>query len=206
MKLVAVLLAGLAFAPAIPLGVASAAPDPASAPPPKAAAPSAPQEGEEDADFARRLAALKKAKAGIIEVAMAPGDDPAQLPARFAASGGLVMVTHQRSGIYVPPLLSPEDIKKVVDENLADIRVCYKKQLEEDAQWADELILDLAVKKTGRVSEVSIAPGRVRRSALGQCLMSSVPKWKFPEFTGESDDGIVQEVVNASFPFSFSTR
>jgi hypothetical protein len=36
--------------------------------------------------------------------------------------------------------------------------------------------------------------------------MSTIPKWKFPEFTGETDEGVTQEVVNASFPFSFSSN
>jgi hypothetical protein len=157
----------------------------------------------EDATFAKRLAALK-AKQNIVVVKMSPGDDPMKVPP--TAQTGMTLVANSRSGIYTPPLLEPGDIMAVVNEHMADVRKCYKKQLEDDPEWADELILDLAVKKTGRVAEVSIAPSRVKRDVIGQCLMSTIPKWKFPEFTGETDEGVTQEVVNASFPFSFSSN
>ena len=165
---------------------------PASAAPPK-----------EDAAFAQRLAALSK-KHDVIRVQMKPTDDAAAPVDPAVAAGGVVEIAGGRMDIYTPPLLSPQDISTVVQRHMTDIRTCYKAQLAEDPEWADRLILDLAIKKTGRVSEVSVAPGRVKKAKIGQCLMRSVPKWTFPKFTGETDDGISQEVVNASFPFSFS--
>ncbi len=161
------------------------------------------KKASEDASFAKRLAALKQKQALLI-VQMKPTDDPARIPE--AAQSGMTLVAHQRMGIYTPPLLDPSDIMAVVNQHMADVRRCYKKQLADDPEWSEELILDLAVKKTGRVAEVSISPSRVKRDVIGQCLMSSIPKWKFPEFTGETDDGVTQEVVNASFPFSFSVK
>lgn len=158
--------------------------------------------GEDDA-FQKRFAALKSKKS-LVVVKMKPTEDPANVPA--TAAGGVTLVSGSRMGIYTPPLLSPEDMLAVVNQHMVDVRKCYKKQLEADPEWADNLILDLAVKKNGRVAEVAIAPSRVRRDPIGQCLMSSIPKWTFPEFTGETEDGITQEVVNASFPFSFSSK
>ena len=166
----------------------------------QAAPPSA-----EDAAFARRMAALTKSHGQPIAVRMKIGEDPKKV-ATPSAPSGIVNVSGQRMGLYTPPLISSQDIQTVVQQHMVDIRTCYKKQLDADPEWADRLILDLAIKKTGRVSEVSVAPRRVKRAPIGQCLMSSVPKWKFPEFTGETDDGITQEVVNASFPFSFSVN
>lgn len=198
-----VLLASLAVFLASAPG--RAAPDPEKASVEKIEKADKAKKDEEDAAFAKRLAALKKGQANAIQITMAPDEDPAQLPASQAPSG-LVMVAGARMGIYTPPLISSADVKLVIDQNMADVRTCYKKQLEDDPEWGEELILDLAIKKTGRVGEVSIAPGRVKRSVLGQCLMSAIPRWKFPEFTGETDEGIMQEVVNASFPFSFNSR
>lgn len=159
---------------------------------------------DEDAAFKKRLLALKQANQTVV-IKMGPKDDPNNVPVPQMGSG-VVLVAGHRSGIYTPPLIEPTDILSVVNQNMKDVRSCYKKQLEEDPEWSEELIVDLAVKKTGRVSEISIAPGRVKRATIGQCLMSMVPKWKFPEFTGETDDGVTQEVVTASFPFSFSTK
>lgn len=159
---------------------------------------------DEDAAFKKRLLALKQANPPVV-VKMGPKDDPNNVPVPQMGSG-VVLVAGHRTGIWTPPLIEPSDILSVVNQNMKDVRSCYKKQLEEDPEWSEELIVDLAVKKTGRVSEISIAPSRVKRATIGQCLMSMVPKWKFPEFTGETEDGVTQEVVTASFPFTFSTK
>ena len=157
-----------------------------------------------DAAFERRLAALKKKRASI-EVRMAPSDDPTDLP-KGTAPTGPVEIAGQRFGIFTPPMLSGEDVDLVVRQHMADIRRCYKRQLRRDPRWADRLILDLAIKRTGRVSEVGVAPRRVRRAVIGRCLMRYVPRWRFPRFTGETDDGVTHEVLTASFPFDFEPR
>lgn len=176
------------------------------------AAPPAKSTDKEKKDFTTRFAALAKANAPIL-VKMRP-QDPIEPPVALAqgsgsASGsssgsGSILVAQERSGFFTPPLLAPNDIQSVIQQNMVDIRRCYKKQLHERPDWGEEIILDIAIRKTGRVSEVSLAPRRVRKATLGQCLMRAVPKWRFPEFTGETDDGTVQEVMNTSLPFSFS--
>lgn len=160
---------------------------------------------KEDKEFEARFAALKKQQEnGPIKIAMAPTDDPNDIPQEIR--DGIVLVANKRKGIYTPPLLSPDDILGVINEEMATIRRCYKAQLEADPEWSDDLIMDISVKKTGRVNEISLSPGRVQRAEIGKCLLAEVPKWKFPQFTGELDDGVTQEVVNASFPFSFSYK
>lgn len=154
--------------------------------------------------FDRRLAALKK-KIEPIQVRMAPGDDPAAVP-DGALPTGPVLVAGQRLGIFTPPMLSPDDVQLVIQQNIADVRRCYKQQLRRDPSWSDRLILDLAIKRTGRVSEVDVAPRRVQRAVIGRCLMRAVPRWRFPRFTGETEDGVTHEVLNASFPFDFAPR
>lgn len=151
--------------------------------------------------FEARFKALQAKQAKVL-VKMKASDDPDQLP--DTVGSGPVVIAHKRSGFYTPPLLSPEDMSSVVQENLRDLRRCYKKQLAADPEWADSMILDIAVRRSGHVSEVSISPRRVRRAKIGACLLSAVPRWRFPEFTGETGEGITQEVVNASFPLSFS--
>lgn len=157
-----------------------------------------------DKKFKARFDALSKKSVAHFKIKMAPSDDPNVIAVN--TTSGPTLVAGDRMGIWTPPMLSPEDMSAVVSKHMVNIRTCYKKQLAADPEWADDMILDLAVKNTGRVSEVSISPGRVQRDLIGACLMSEVPKWKFPEFTGELDEGIQQDTVTASFPFSFSAN
>lgn len=155
---------------------------------------------KEEKAFRERLDKLKKERPGSIFNIRLAVDDASKIPGS-ASADNLTLVAGKRQ-LHTPDTLSPDDIGEVINEHLGDVKKCYKKQLEEDPEWNDELILDLAIKKTGRVSEVSVAPRRVKRDPIGVCLMGVVPKWKFPQFTGESEDGVSQEVVTASFPFT----
>ena len=157
-------------------------------------------------DFQKRWNSLMtKKNSGHMNIVMAASDDPAVIPGKKA--GGYTVVSTTRSGFLPPPsMLAPEDVSAVVSSKHVDIRKCYKKQLKANEEWADRLILDIAINKSGRVGEVDISPGRVKRDVMGRCLIRSVSKWRFPEFTGTLDDGIQQDVMNASIPFSFGTR
>lgn len=148
--------------------------------------------------FARRLKALMD-KPGLLVTVHLEGP-PAAPRARF----GTTLISGQRRGIYTPPVLEPQNMMRVIRTHMPDLERCYAKQLNQDPKWEEHLILDLAIRRTGRVSEVSVAPGRIRRDVIGTCLIRTVPRWRFPEFTGETADGITQEVVTASFPFSFA--
>ena len=146
---------------------------------------------------------MAKKTNGHMTIKMRVQDDPTLLPGNKA--GGFTVVSTTRSGFLPPPsILSPEDVSSVIGSHQVDVRSCYKKQLKKDSDWADHMILDIAIKKSGRVGEVDISPGRVKKAVIGKCLMRAVPKWRFPEFTGSLDDGIQQDVMNASVPFSFS--
>jgi hypothetical protein len=162
---------------------------------------------EDEKEFQARLATLKQDQTKLIIVKMTLKDDPTVLPAQLdpMQGGGPVMVASNRQ-LVTPDTLSPGDIKDVINRNIVDVRKCYKKQLQADPEWSDELILDLAIKKSGRVSEVGIEPRRVRTDVIGVCLLSAVPRWKFPKFTGEGDDGVNQDVVSASFPFTLTQK
>ena len=160
----------------------------------------------EKTDFQKRWKSLvTKKNSGHMNIVMTANDDPAVLPGKKA--GGYTVVSTTRSGFLPPPsMLAPEDVSAVVSSKHIDIRKCYKKQLKENAEWSDRLILDIAINKSGRVGEVDVSPGRVKRDIMGRCRIRSVAKWRFPEFTGTLDGGIQQDVMNASIPFSFGTR
>lgn len=146
---------------------------------------------------------MAKKTNGHLSIKMRVQDEPTALDHK--KNGGYTVVATTRSGFLPPPpILSPEDVSSVVESHQVDVRRCYKKQLKQNDDWADHMILDIAIKKSGRVSEVDISPNRVKKDLIGKCLMRAVPKWRFPEFTGALDHGIQQDVMNASIPFSFS--
>ncbi len=152
-----------------------------------------------DAKFKARFAKLASSHAPT-PVRMKPGEDP-------ATNAGVQNVTTTRTMPGMEPaVLTADDMQAVLTANMFSVRRCYAKQLAADAGWADDVIIDVAVRNTGRVADVSVSPGRVKRDVLGSCLMSEVSKWRFPKFSGELEGGIVEEVVNTSFPLSFSPR
>ena len=129
-------------------------------------------------------------------IQMAPGDDPAQVapaPGRPARA-------------KPAPIPSPEDLAAAARRHVIAVRRCYAKQLAADPSWQGRAIVDVSVHVTGRVGELGVQPAAVRRDVVGQCLMSEVPKWSFPRFTGDVEEGVRQEVVNASFPYQFVRR
>ena len=148
--------------------------------------------------FAKRLEALMN-KPGL-HVTVHLGTRPATPRAHSV----MTLASKAHHGIYTPPVLATQDMMRVIRTRMPDIERCYEKQLAHDPNWEDHLILDLAIRRTGRVIEVSVDPGHVRRDVIGRCLIRTVPRWRFPEFTGETEDGIIQEIVTASFPFSFA--
>ena len=159
----------------------------------------------EKTDFQKRWKSLvTKKNSGHMNIVMTANDDPNVLPGKKA--GGYTVVSTTRSG-FLPPIYacSRGCIRGGQLQTHRHSKV-HKKQLKENAEWSDRLILDIAINKSGRVGEVDVSPGRVKRDIMGRCLIRSVAKWRFPEFTGTLDGGIQQDVMNASIPFSFGTR
>lgn len=151
-----------------------------------------------DTDFKARFAKLAESQP-TTRVSMKPGEDPA------AGAPAVENVTTSRTMPGMEPAtLTGKDMQAVLTSNMFSVRSCYAKQLTADPTFADALIIDVAIRNTGRVGDVSVSPGRVKRSVLGSCLMSEVSKWRFPKFSGELEDGIVEQVVNASFPLQFA--
>lgn len=149
-----------------------------------------------DPEFEERFAALSD---GIGVLVVKPGDDAS---AAFGSSSlGLTKSRREKR-----TMLTSNDILRVVRGNMKDVKGCYEKQLDEDPEWAGDLILDISVQQSGQVSEVGVSPRRVARATMGRCLVDVVPGWSFPEFTGVGEDGMVQQVANASLPLSFAVR
>ncbi|MBI2372581.1 MAG: AgmX/PglI C-terminal domain-containing protein [Deltaproteobacteria bacterium] len=150
-----------------------------------------------DAAFDARFVLLQKSLSALETVR------PRKKEERAAPKEGPVLVSNDRQ-LFLPESLGVEDISKIVRDNRADLAFCYESALEKEPSLEVKLIVDLSVKRNGRVAELSISPTRELQSVLGSCLMSRIPRWKFPEFSGEVSEGVTQEVVNLAVPLSFA--
>ncbi|MBI4818974.1 MAG: AgmX/PglI C-terminal domain-containing protein [Deltaproteobacteria bacterium] len=153
-----------------------------------AAAPSS------DQSFEARFASLAQSPSGAIEV---------RPRKKTAEKSGPILVANERT-LFVPATLGAEDVAKVVSDNQADLAACYEAALEKDPELTVRIIIDFSVKKSGRVAELAISPKRENDSVLGACLLSRIPRWQFPEFTGEVSEGVTQEVLNLAIPLTFA--
>ncbi len=150
---------------------------------------------KKDAQFEARFQNLSKRFQGALVVGK---------KSRKAAKAGPTNISSGRTGIYVPEVLSSQDLRAVLVAQFPKLKKCYLASEKEDAHPKPvKTILELSVRRNGRVSEVDVLPRRIKRSSLGRCILRLAPTWRFPQFTGEGDDGITQEAINASFPLSF---
>jgi hypothetical protein len=123
-------------------------------------------------------------------------------PQTTLAPSGITEATSRRTDLAAPDVLSHENVEAVFLRNVRDIANCLKKQRRTEPDFAPDLVLDIAIRRNGQVSQVAIAPKRVEKSVFGACVLRKLPYWKFPRFSGEMEGGTVVEVVNASLPVS----
>lgn len=125
-------------------------------------------------------------------------------PRRDGGRGSVYIDASFRGLTLDPPALpSEDDLAASVRERLDEVRACHARQLDAEPGWHGRLLLDLAVRRSGRVGEVSVSPLAVAESPLGSCLLRRVPRWQFPIFTGETAPDLTLEAITASFAFVF---
>ena len=83
--------------------------------------------------------------------------------------------------------LKPQDASRVVKQNAQAMQVCYERALKRNSalqfQAGLALTVELTVKPTGAVKEVSIKPSF--DSDMTSCFQTAAMRWKFPTFGGE---------------------
>ena len=83
--------------------------------------------------------------------------------------------------------LKPQDASRVVKQNAQGMQVCYERALKRNSalqyQAGLALVVELTVKPTGAVKEVSIKPSF--DSDMTSCFQTAAMRWKFPTFGGE---------------------
>lgn len=90
--------------------------------------------------------------------------------------------------------LGKDEIRKVVRDNIHEIRTCYNAVLVKQPEAKAKLVVDFTIGGDGGVTKSAI--GSIEGPAeLGQCVSAVVLAWKFPKPTGGE--------VAVSYPFLF---
>ena len=92
--------------------------------------------------------------------------------------------------------LDPSAIGKVVKRRVKAIKTCYEKQLKRNPSLAGKVKVQFTILGSGRVGEVQALENTMGETAVAQCIVSRVKRWRFPKPDGGS--------VTVAFPFVFS--
>ncbi len=83
--------------------------------------------------------------------------------------------------------LKPEDASRVVRQHAQGMQVCYERALKRNSslqfQAGLALMVELTIKPTGAVKEVSVKPSV--DADMTECFQTTAMRWKFPPFAGE---------------------
>lgn len=95
--------------------------------------------------------------------------------------------------------LPKEVIKKVIDQNRAQIRYCYEVELQKNQDLAGKVQLKWVIGATGSVVQTQVATNSMQTPAVGRCLRQKIMGWKFPAPAGGG-------IVEVNYPFVFKSN
>jgi outer membrane biosynthesis protein TonB len=94
--------------------------------------------------------------------------------------------------------LSRAAISEVVQRNTPAIRRCYERGLVEDQTFSGTVEIAWKIQVDGRVSTVSVLDASKRNSAVEDCLLAEIMRWKFPPSSEPTAVGV--------YPFALDAR
>jgi hypothetical protein len=127
------------------------------------------------------VAALKKGKTGQNTVrAMVSVDlDNKDLENKVRIRGGM----------------SREAVKRVIDQHLDDITVCYENALLKEPTITGTIVFEWKILLSGRVGETRIKTSSIKSNDIHSCIKAAIKSWQFPKPQGSQ--------VMVSYPFVF---
>jgi hypothetical protein len=94
--------------------------------------------------------------------------------------------------------LTKEEVFKVIQSHLSEIRFCYESQLVKDATLGGKVIIDWNINPRGLVDNAKTGEATMNNPEVGRCLSSKIKQWKFPTPRGG-------KFVAVSYPFVFKS-
>jgi Ca-activated chloride channel family protein len=75
-------------------------------------------------------------------------------------------------------------IHRVIQQNLAQLRACYERQLAIEPTLQGRVVLEFVIDDKGRVAQVRIVESTLSSEAVESCVMSKAKAWRFPAVKG----------------------
>ena len=79
-------------------------------------------------------------------------------------------------------------IQRVVASKKTSVRLCYERSLKAKESLKGKLQVSLVVEPSGRVARARIASPSFRGSVVGECIVTSIRTWRFPQFQGSAQE------------------
>jgi antitoxin component YwqK of YwqJK toxin-antitoxin module len=95
--------------------------------------------------------------------------------------------------------LDKKIIKRVVTQNMGQIRGCYEDALTREPGLSGRVTMKWVIDPNGQMAKVKVANTQMQNSTVEDCMKEKIKTWKFPKPKG---GGIV--IVTYPFLFSFS--
>jgi hypothetical protein len=91
--------------------------------------------------------------------------------------------------------MSREMVKRVIDQHLEEITVCYETALMTNPSILGRIVFEWKILMDGRVGEIRIVASSINSHEIHDCIKSAIKSWQFPKPVGT-------EVI-VSYPFVF---
>ncbi len=91
--------------------------------------------------------------------------------------------------------MSPDQIAAAVRRRIKAVKSCYERELKKDPTLKGKIVIQFTIGEVGRVISSRIASSTMKSSAVGNCILARLRRWRFPKPEGGS--------VTVSYPFVF---
>jgi hypothetical protein len=86
-----------------------------------------------------------------------------------------------RANSDTPMTLSPEDVQRVIRQNLPGVRACYLRISRDGEQRSGKAIVSFQVGPGGDVQDTKVDAPAFQGTSLPNCVSGTVSRWAFPK-------------------------
>jgi hypothetical protein len=94
--------------------------------------------------------------------------------------------------------LSKEEIRRIVQRHINEIKYCYERELQSKPELAGRVSVKFIISGTGAVQMAAVASSTLNSSEVESCMTRAIKRWTFPPPEGGG-------IVVVTYPFAFSS-